>query len=877
MKKKIAFVLFALALLLCLFPVSTAADMSGKCGDDLNWSFSSATGQFTITGSGAMYDYDSWDDQPWASIRYDITSVSLPNGLTSIGNYAFIWCGHLRSVTIPDSVTTIGSAAFEMCEDLKTITIPNSVTTIGGAAFRCSGLTSVYIPASVTYMANNAFTQCTDMTEIQVDPSNEAFSSANGMLLSHDGQILICCPGGIASATIPETVKEISEGAFASCKKITSIIIPNGVTSIGSNSFVYCYNLASVTIPDSVTTIGGYAFSDCESLTSITIPKGVDTIDDAAFANCVGLSSITIPNSVTEINPFTFENCGALQTVTFLGTDEQAAAVRVNIKEGNDCLLNANWTIVPPEEDRYLEINETNFPDNAFRNWIVENLAVSGDAIAGFYMTEAQVEQVTVIDVTEKGIASLKGIEHFSAMIQLLCSENQLTELDVSKNTALSWLSCGGNQLTELDVSQNEALTVLTCENNQLAALDVSRNTKLYHLHCVINQLTELDVSQNTVLVYLDCGANRLSELDVSQNTQLIGLACYYNQLSALDVSKNVALEYIYCNDNQLTALDVSENTALETLLCYNNRLASLDLKKNAALTTCETKNQQLPTQKLVQARNNYACDLSALLIDPARAAVTTAGATYNGAGVFTFADPVEIFVYTYDTGHGMMDVTVPTEIQKNQYLEINETNFPDNAFRNWIVENLAVSGDAATGYYMTEAQIAQVTVIDVTEKRIASLKGIEHFTAMTQLLCPGNQLTVLDVSRNERLVVLACENNRLTTLDVSKNTALEKLSCSNNRLVSLDLNKNKKITSCQLNGQEPPAQYLTMTGGRYSCDLSAILIDPTRVTVTTTNIAYDSTTGVFTFAKPVESFTYEYDTGHGMMEVVILTWRSWA
>ena len=163
----------------------------------------------------------------------------------------------------------------------------------------------------------------------------------------------------------------------------------------------------------------------------------------------------------------------------------------------------------------------------------------------------------------------------------LYCNRNQLTALDVSKNTALTSLVCSYNQLTALDLSHNTELTELYCPDNQLTALDVSKNTALTSLSCPDNQLTTLDLSQNTELTLLYCYTNQLTALDVSKNTALIWLDCYNNQLKALDVSKNTALTALGCFDNQLTALDVSKNTALTRLYCYNNQLKALDVSKN--------------------------------------------------------------------------------------------------------------------------------------------------------------------------------------------------------------------------------------------------------------------------------------------------------
>jgi len=152
-------------------------------------------------------------------------------------------------------------------------------------------------------------------------------------------------------------------------------------------------------------------------------------------------------------------------------------------------------------------INETNFPDENFRNFLLsESYGTDG------MLTEAEISYIDFIDVSDMGIKSLKGIEYFSALMYLWCDENQLTEIDVSKNTALTEFSCYNNQLKTLDISNNTALDYLDCDYNQLTALDVSKNTALTGLFCDGNHLKSLDVSKNTALISLGCYDNMIKE-----------------------------------------------------------------------------------------------------------------------------------------------------------------------------------------------------------------------------------------------------------------------------------------------------------------------------------------------------------------------------
>ena len=193
-------------------------------------------------------------------------------------------------------------------------------------------------------------------------------------------------------------------------------------------------------------------------------------------------------------------------------------------------------------------IDKTNFPDDNFWNYLLEQ-----DYGKDGVLTEAEIRNITVMDVSEKEIKSLKGIEYFTALRTLNCSDNELTELDISRNTALDTLSCGFNELTALDVSKNTALRSLDCGFNELTALDISKNTALTYLRCGFNELTSLDISKNTALTSLSCDDNKLTTLDISKNTALTFLSCSGNSLTSLDLSKNTALNFLTCCGNQIS------------------------------------------------------------------------------------------------------------------------------------------------------------------------------------------------------------------------------------------------------------------------------------------------------------------------------------
>jgi len=215
-------------------------------------------------------------------------------------------------------VVCIGNMAFYNCSNLTSVAIPDSVTTIGDWAFYdCSSLASVIIPDSVTSIGNSAFSKCSSLTSINVDDNNNNYKSVNGVLFSKDGKKLIAYPGGIEGCySIPDSVTDIGDDAFSYCSSLTSVTIPDSVTSIGDWAFSGCSSLTSVTIPDSVTSIGNWAFSGCSSLTSVTIPDSVTIIGNRAFSFCSSLTSVTIPDSVTNIGAEAFSDCSSLTSVT---------------------------------------------------------------------------------------------------------------------------------------------------------------------------------------------------------------------------------------------------------------------------------------------------------------------------------------------------------------------------------------------------------------------------------------------------------------------------------------------------------------------------------------------------------------------------------
>ena len=224
-----------------------------------------------------------------------LTSITLPEGIPSIGDWFFDNCTGLTEIVIPSSVTTIGQSAFSGCYNLQSVMLPEGLTSIGRSAFmHCNAFTSVIIPASVTTIENSAFAQCPNVTSIVVTEGNEKYDSrnnCNAIIETASNKVVAGCKNTV----IPESVTTIGDRAFYYCTQLTSIVIPEGVTTIEESSFRSCTALTEITIPASVTSIGSYAFEECTSLTSVTalmLPPVAITSD--VFSNRTN-ATLTVP------------------------------------------------------------------------------------------------------------------------------------------------------------------------------------------------------------------------------------------------------------------------------------------------------------------------------------------------------------------------------------------------------------------------------------------------------------------------------------------------------------------------------------------------------------------------------------------------------
>lgn len=246
------------------------------------------------------------------------TSYTIPSGVTTIEYSAFGYCRDLEEVIIGNDVTTIGYNAFENCTNLSNVVMSDSVREISAFAFcGCESLTKISIPKNVNYVDYYVFNDCTALEAIEVDNSNIAYSSIDGVLYNKDGDTLIAYPNAKGTSyTIPDGVTAIEEGAFTGCVDLENISVPDSVIRVGEYAFndTAWYNNQ----PDGVIYVGKVAyqyFGEMPENASVVIKDGTKAIAECAFHWCINLGEVIIPDSVELIGKYAFEGCDGLKSV----------------------------------------------------------------------------------------------------------------------------------------------------------------------------------------------------------------------------------------------------------------------------------------------------------------------------------------------------------------------------------------------------------------------------------------------------------------------------------------------------------------------------------------------------------------------------------
>ena len=452
--------------------------------------------------------------------------------------------------------------------------------------------------------------------------------------------------------------------------------------------------------------------------------------------------------------------------------------------------------------NNYVPINKKNFPDTNFRAYVKENCQSDGDN----FLSSTEINNVKEIHVGYEQIENLKGVEHFTELLTLDCVSNQLTSLDVSKNTKLTgmqcdynniselknlpqtlqWLCCSHNALTSLDLSAYNALTDLDCSyNNVLSTLKVGSAMK--YLDCANNNLSTIgNLSSCTQLRQLNCSGNTFVVLEVNNYSQLIELTCHNNpnlvelhcknnsKLTLLNVYNVPKLTTLYCNNNSsLRNLTLTNISSLENLICFSNALQSLDVSGCPNLKSLNCESNQLTTLDVQQNQqiSNLICSNNTLLTQ----------LKINGCKALEMLDC---------SGCTAFKRFEPTYLKLEQLIMSGCT----------ALEYLACKGNDLT--VLDVSNCSSLAYLDCNWNKLTSI-SMTGCSALKTLDCSSNLLQTLDLSQYSQLVKLNCSYNRqLTSLNLSGCTLLEELNCSVNKLEELDVSAQTSLwrLSCSSN-----------------------------------------------------------------------------
>ena len=393
-----------------------------------------------------------------------------------------------------------------------------------------------------------------------------------------------------------------------------------------------------------------------------------------------------------------------------------------------------------------------NIPDANFKRALVENISINinGDK----EISKSEAASITFyLDVRDRQIKDLTGIEYFTNIERLYCSYNDIRILNLRKNKKLVQLDCSNNQLVKLDVSNNLKLASLQCSNNNLISLDINKNTEIHTLYCYSNQLTSLDVSKNSKLAYLNCINNSILFSHLYELSTVFSNLYYYSynkMFAPINKQQNSLIDY---------SSEVQINGTKTSFTWYNDNSNEVD-------------------EEYVKEVNK---------------------------GVFKFLKEGTFYCK-------MTNEEFPHLILKTHKITIYNSNIidiPDANFKKALINNSQINRDGNSKITEFEAGTT-IGVLNISNKEITDLTGIEYFTNITSLICSQNQLERLNINSNKKLVKLDCSNNKLENLYIRENIELYDLNCSYNQLSNFVLSKdNKQLVKLNIDQNQVPFSIL--------------------------------------------------------------------
>ncbi len=465
--------------------------------------------------------------------------------------------------------------------------------------------------------------------------------------------------------------------------------------------------------------------------------KSIDLSEHKELTSLVlrleGLEFVNIQNGTNNIlDRFSVSNYGNSSNPACIQVDN------VQYAEAQE-----NWIISDEAKYSFDCLAETFVPDDNFEQVLID---LGYDDILNDYVKTSNIESITTLNLDERNISDLTGIEAFLELTELRVSRNKLNNLNISENIKLKELQAYENRLSNLDISNNIELSHLYFDRNNITTIDFSRNTKLEIISGTYNQLTEIDVSENLLLERLAIDNNDIEILDISNNSVLFDLNATYTKLVEVDASQNPDLYFFILNNNDLLEKVSIKNGGNSDGM--NSTLRWVYLYDNPLLTCIEVDDaENIPT-------------------------------FYPGTGGWAKDDTATYSDNCFNS-------------------ENHRTYVPDDNFEQALI---SLGYDDFLDDYVDTDNIENIQNLTVFGKNISDLTGIEAFKELIDLMVSSNNLQTIKLSENTKLEYLSAYDNNIIELDISHNTALISLNINNNSLQNINLSNNTQLLTFEGN-----------------------------------------------------------------------------
>jgi hypothetical protein len=629
------------------------------CGEDqptsqgLNYTLNDDGESYAVSGTSYLFGQKSivipatYQDKPVTVVnsfpynRETMTSIKLPDTITTIGSSAFSGCSKLKNITLPDNVTTIGNYAFSACTSLEQITIPKNVTTIdSGAFYRCTGLTDIIIPNNVTTIGSSAFYGCTALKNVTVGTGvtslgNYAFQNCDNIEKVRIIDLAKWCTISFASdyssplfytkelyledsetpttnLVIPDDVTSISSYAFRSCKFLTSITIPESVTTIGDCAFLYCINIEQINfnaeeitntcsmsersafinvgmlVPETKLVVGNkvksipsclFTYSDINSV-EFEADSVCKSLEPGAFYGCYTLSNITIPASMTTIYANVFGSCTGLTSITIPST-----ITLINDNAFSNCanlfeVINLSEVETKTEKDGNLGYYAKDIYTSIPT---VSNLKQTAD---GFIFYNNGESRILINYVGTKTRITLPNYSlGYTINDYALNGIGYITDVDVPYGTSFGrYVFANCDNLTSVNISAPITsipnATFYNCYNLTDITLPKTITAIGQNAFTYCSALKEISIPANVTSINDSFGHTNIESVYITDITKWCEISFYTNNITNSNPLSNGA--QLYLNDKLVTEVDIKDITKIKSYVFYNySSLESITIDDN--------------------------------------------------------------------------------------------------------------------------------------------------------------------------------------------------------------------------------------------------------------------------------------------------------